>query len=232
MLSVFSCLLAICTSSLEKCLFSSLALFFDWVVYFSGVGLQELRLILCQLLHLLLFFSHSEGCLFTLLIVLFILTFYNQKYLNICDFQNNPCFFMLPCPCLCHFTYQRHLYTPFIHLFAWLIAYSLRLSSHYLFWEDFLLDLTPLLCTPFSIIHIYKPPTTLYCDSWWISLPSRVKVWLDGCLSLSKCSVIRKYWGNEIKWWYECSVLILGHRIPEWWDVNSTWVFSLRDQSL
>jgi len=31
-----------------------------------------LRLILCQLLRLLLFFSHSEGCLFTLLIVSFI----------------------------------------------------------------------------------------------------------------------------------------------------------------
>ena len=31
-----------------------------------------LRLVLCQLLHLLLFFSHSEGCLFTLLIVSFV----------------------------------------------------------------------------------------------------------------------------------------------------------------
>ena len=54
------CLLAICMSSLEKCLFSSLAHFFDWVVYFSGIALYELlmhflRLILCQLLHLLLF---------------------------------------------------------------------------------------------------------------------------------------------------------------------------------
>ena len=39
---LFMFLLAICMSSLEKCLFSSLGPFFYWVIYFSGVELQEL----------------------------------------------------------------------------------------------------------------------------------------------------------------------------------------------
>ena len=52
------CLLAICMSSLEKCLFSSLACFMGCLFFWYWVAWAAcifLRLILCQLLHLLLF---------------------------------------------------------------------------------------------------------------------------------------------------------------------------------
>uniref|UniRef100_A0AC11ENR8 Uncharacterized protein n=1 Tax=Ovis aries TaxID=9940 RepID=A0AC11ENR8_SHEEP len=80
---LFMCLLVICMSSLEKCLSSYLAHFFDWVVYFfelssmSCLYISEINYLSVALFAVI--FSHSEGCLFTLLIVSFIV----QKLLSL-----------------------------------------------------------------------------------------------------------------------------------------------------
>ena len=55
--------------------------FFDWVIYFSQTELHELllRLILLSVASFAIIFSHSEGYLFTLLLVSFVV----QKLLSL-----------------------------------------------------------------------------------------------------------------------------------------------------